>query len=242
MRDAHLLKEKVQISLDSRQVASMVVVGLVVLGTVFGLGVVVGRKLAPPPVRIDPSRDDVLAEVDRKAKDPSFDPARELTYQDALTKNKPVPTAPDSPPPAANVPSAEPAPRPPAGVRGGGDSVAVHAPDEAVPAAPTATDTAIGGVFDRARAQPEAPRPRPAAPGEFTIQVSASQDRAEADGVVQRLRAEGYSPYVVDAVIPGKGHWYRVRLGHFGTKADADRYLKDFKRETRSDAIVTAAR
>jgi hypothetical protein len=31
-------------------------------------------------------------------------------------------------------------------------------------------------------------------------------------------------------------------LGHFVAKNDAEKYRKDFKRETRLDAIVTAAR
>jgi DedD protein len=234
MRDAHLLKEKVQLSLDNRQVASLVVGGLAILGVVFGLGVVVGRKLAPPPLPPEIGPADVLAEVDRKAKDPSFDPARDLTYQETLTKPSPAQASPER---SRAQPIAEP---PPAFVANEEASRALPRKPEPVPEPAATTNTTIVNAFDRVRAQPE--RPRVPAPGEFTIQVSASQDKFEVDGVVQKLRAAGYSPYVVDAQIPGKGRWYRVRLGHFGTKVDAERYLKDFKRETRSDAIVTAAR
>ncbi len=46
MRDAHRMKEKFDVSLDNRQIVSLLIAGIVVLGAVFVLGVVVGKKLA----------------------------------------------------------------------------------------------------------------------------------------------------------------------------------------------------
>jgi DedD protein len=244
MRDAHLLKEKVQLSLDNRQIASLVVGGLAILGFVFGLGVVVGRKMAPPPVLAEAGPADLLAEVDKKS---DFDPAKELTYHEALTApavhatvvdkvEEPAPAPKPLPkiePPQvadaeseqAQLPRKAETPAPPAA------DVYAEEPQDAKPAA---ASTNIVSAFDHVHTQTTA--------GEFTIQVSASQERTEAETVVGKLKASGYSPYVVDAQIPGKGRWYRVRLGHFGTKTDAERYLRDFKRETQLNAIVTAAR
>jgi DedD protein len=248
MRDAHLLKEKVQVSLDNRQVASLVVSCLVILGLTFGIGVVVGRKLAPPPATEVPR--DVLAEVDQKAKEPAFDPAKELTYRQELTKavepsSKPAPKveavrAPETPARAA-------APAKPAveEKQASEQPAAAKTDDPGAEETPetTTANAAIGGAFDRARLLPDKPKSASPVPaGAFAIQVSASQDKTEADGVVQKLRSVGYAPYVVDVTLPGKGRWYRVRLGHFGGKAEAEKYLKDFKRETRLDAIVTASR
>ena len=46
MRDVHRMREKYDLSLDSRQVVSLLIGGIVVLGAVFVLGVLVGKKLA----------------------------------------------------------------------------------------------------------------------------------------------------------------------------------------------------
>jgi len=76
----------------------------------------------------------------------------------------------------------------------------------------------------------------------FTVQVAASQQKDEVDAVMQKLRGSGLRPYLVDAEIPGKGHWYRVRVGSFKSRDDAQRYLNDLKRETGLTAFVTAAK
>jgi len=47
MRDANRLKERVELHLDRRQVTSIALVSLLLLGTVFALGVMVGKNLAP---------------------------------------------------------------------------------------------------------------------------------------------------------------------------------------------------
>src|SRR5690349_5571596 len=49
MRDTHRMREKYDLSLDSRQVVSLLIGGIVVLGAVFVLGVLVGKKLAGTP-------------------------------------------------------------------------------------------------------------------------------------------------------------------------------------------------
>ena len=45
MRDAHRMKEKFDLSLDNRQIVSVLIASIVVMGAVFVLGVVVGKKL-----------------------------------------------------------------------------------------------------------------------------------------------------------------------------------------------------
>lgn len=88
-----------------------------------------------------------------------------------------------------------------------------------------------------------ASRPAQTAPdGNWTLQLSAYQDRAEADRYLAGLRDRGYAPYIVEAQVPNKGTWYRVRMGRFGSREAASTYLSDFQRETQIKAIVTTVK
>ena len=58
-------------------------------------------------------------------------------------------------------------------------------------------------------------------------------------GEVDPLRLLKRRGSLVVADIPGKGTYYRVRVGRFAGKDEADRYLVDFKRETGMDGFVT---
>jgi cell division septation protein DedD len=81
----------------------------------------------------------------------------------------------------------------------------------------------------------------PAPKSFFTVQVKATQSSSEADKFAKKLRGQGYQSLVAEAEVEGKGKWYRVRVGKFDTRVQADHYLQDFKRETHLEAFVTAA-
>jgi cell division septation protein DedD len=102
---------------------------------------------------------------------------------------------------------------------------------------PTRTTTQGGGLKEAiARATQ---KPTEAVPGgAFTLQISAFQNRPEAERFAAKLRDRGYAPYIVSAEVPNKGTWYRVRMGSFPSKDAASRYLNDFKRETQINAFV----
>jgi len=53
----------------------------------------------------------------------------------------------------------------------------------------------------------------------FTLQLSSFQDRGEAEAFAAKLGAE--KTYITVSQIPGKGTWYRVRVGDFATAKDA---------------------
>jgi cell division protein FtsN len=53
----------------------------------------------------------------------------------------------------------------------------------------------------------------------FTLQLSSFQDRGEAERFAAKFGSE--KTYLVVSEIPGKGTWYRVRTGDFGTAKDA---------------------
>ena len=263
MRDAHRMKEKLDLSLDNRQVVSLIIGGLVVLGAVFVLGVVVGKKLSTNQTA--GSAPDLLTALDRQAeamqevrKDPP------LTFQDELTKKTPAvviapPPAPapkpapvETPKPVEVKPASATAPAAaadtkPAVAEATKPAAPAAEPDGKVEEAPVATRTSDGGLkdaFARASQTTAAKATVPAeakAGGAWTLQLSASQSKDEADKFAARVREKGYAPFIVRAEVPGRGTWYRVRMGSFPTKEAASRYLQDFKRETSIDAFIASA-
>jgi DedD protein len=55
--------------------------------------------------------------------------------------------------------------------------------------------------------------------GRFSLQLSSFQDKSEAEAFAQKF--EGERPYMVVSDIPGKGTWYRVRVGDYASSKDA---------------------
>jgi DedD protein len=262
MRDSHRLKEKYELSLDSRQIVTLTVASMVVLGGVFVLGVVVGKKLANETQKLAQPTD-ILSAADQKTEalaQAEKQPAQ-LTFQEELTR-KPV-DPPVEPPKTVVVvkpmelkPEPKPADpvKPPEPVKPGEpdeadpEAVAVAEPKPEPPprlpetpkAEPVATRTndagALKEAFGKVSRQTDPPT---AGDGAWTLQLSAYQDKSEAERFAAGLRDKGYAPFIVEATVPGKGVWFRVRMGRFGSKDAASTYLADFKRETSIAGIVT---
>lgn len=234
MRDSHRMKEKYDLSLDSRQVVSLLVAGIVVLGAVFVLGVLVGKKLAGSQ-RTDRAPD-LLSALDQKSA--ALERARAapaLTFQEELTTDAGAAHA----PPLKAVPEKKAEAAKPAEAKA---EVAKTAPEKKADAPAKSADA--GPIA--ARTAPVAAQAKGSdattASGPFTLQLGASQNRDDAERMVSRLREKGYAPYIVSAEVAGKGTFYRVRMGSFPTKEAASRYLEDFKRETKTEAFVAATK
>ena len=264
MRDSHRLKEKYELSLDTRQIGTITVASLVVIGGVFFLGVVVGKKLAVEAhASVDAQPVDLLSQLDKKTEALETVKAdAALTFQDELTRRAPAPVpvveAPKPVEPPRPVEAPKPAEVAKAPEAAAPTPVAVAeaprpAPVEPTPAPapeaklpetpkpePVATRTHDGGGLKEAFGKVQR-TPETAADGSWTVQLSAYQDKGEADRFAAGLRDKGYAPYIVEANIPGKGTWFRVRMGRFPSKDAATRYMDDFRRETAMPAIVTTA-
>lgn len=63
--------------------------------------------------------------------------------------------------------------------------------------------------------------------GSWIIQIGAFRKLDVATGEAKRFIAMGHKAFVVRAEVPGKGVWYRVRIGHFKNKADAAAYVRN---------------
>jgi len=196
IKDGRWLREKIELTIDDRQVAALAVGALLLLSGMFALGLMVGlqvaRRSAQPAIAGD------LAALDE---------------QRALAQRAPVLKT------AAPEPAKKEVPAPPATV-----DVAPARPE--VPAS------------DGPAALPEAPPD----PGKFTVQLGASQDRGDAAHLAARAAGAGLKAYVAEARVPGKGIWYRVRVGAFADKESAERFRRDVERELRTSAVVMPAR
>jgi DedD protein len=90
----------------------------------------------------------------------------------------------------------------------------------------TLTRAASDAVESAASDAPAAPAGRE---GGYQLQVSSFRTQGEADTFSGQLRARGHKAYVVEAHVPGRGTWYRVRIGPFTTQHAAASYRSGFE-------------
>ncbi len=65
--------------------------------------------------------------------------------------------------------------------------------------------------------------------GGYQLQVSSFATPSEAKSFAQQLRARNHKAYIVEAHVPGRGTWYRVRIGPFANQHAASQYRADFE-------------
>jgi DedD protein len=250
LRDAERLKDKIEVSLDSRQIFFLFFGGAVVACLVFVLGVMVGRRLE--------NREQVGQKTEQRG---AVDP---LAALDQLGADEAAARAQSGPggvglafPSALGQKNA-----PKAGV--GLAQVVPSEDDEDHAAAPAAKDVAKDGKVAgqaKAEAKPAEPKPEPKAaepkagetrPAEdgkqatakkkkskYTLQLSSFQSRDEAEAFAAKLTASGYKPFIVKSEVADKGTWYRVRLGGYDDHDEALAAKNEFERQERVIAYVT---
>ena len=65
--------------------------------------------------------------------------------------------------------------------------------------------------------------------GGWQLQVSSFKTEAEAEQFADQLRARGHKAYTAEARVPGRGTWWRVRVGPFASRHAAQSYRADFE-------------
>jgi DedD protein len=146
---------------------------------------------------------------------------------------KPVATAPAAKPQEASAAKAKAAESKPAEAK----------PVEAKPveAKPVASKPAETKPAEAKEAKP-APVPTVASAGDskskghFALQLRSFPDTAAAEAFAQRFAAE--RPYMVMSDIPGKGIWYRVRVGDYASIKDAMAAKESFEKKHNVIAYV----
>jgi len=229
-----------EIQLNGKQLIFLFMAATVVSVVIFLCGVMVGRgvrsgrgetsasaeletpaQAAPAPIAPAPAPTS-SAPAKGQANQPTPPvPEEDTSAYKALTADKPKDTALATPAKAQAKPAATaPAPAPPK----------------------AAAEKAA--VAEKAAPKPEPPAPvdkdKPAAvtSGGYAVQLTALRDRSEADAVVKRLAGKGYPAYVVNP-LPGKPPVYRVQVGRYQNRADADRIASKLQKEEQFSPWVT---
>jgi cell division septation protein DedD len=65
----------------------------------------------------------------------------------------------------------------------------------------------------------------------YTIQAASLKDPQDADELVEKLKKRGYPAYRVIGKIPGKGIWFRVRIGNYKSKPEALRMMDKIRKD-----------
>ncbi|MDP4858448.1 MAG: SPOR domain-containing protein [Desulfobacterales bacterium] len=213
----------------------------------FGLGVLVGRGTAPVKFDIQKLTRElenlIAADVKKQLEPVELETAEtktktELEFYEELKKSEPV--APDPPPRnTSRQPKENP---PPDTVSREEDS---PPPEQKVPAATTASKKSVTKPVGPSEG--EKPRPANAAAdrpldntGNVTIQAASLKDLAEADAMVKKLKNRGYPAYKTIAVVPGKGIWFRIRVGRYSSRESAGDVVGKLKKEGYRPILVEA--
>lgn len=212
--------------------------GLIIFiaGWMFVLGIMVGRGMAPVNLEVGKLEQELAA---LKAKMLEQEKAKveaqlsgkesnlpELGYPEALTSSKkeePFKSLPKQVPvkarkaaEATKKPAAAPKPTP----------KPIPAVKQAAPANPKTGPRSDAG---RTVAQK----------GQFSIQVAAVQNVRSAEQLTANLRKKGYRAYQMRSELAGRGVWYRVRVGAFRDRGEANRMLAKLKADNFGGMVVS---
>lgn len=237
--------EQLQEDDEARPMPRGATMALVALGgacVVFAGLALGGRTSQAPAPKTDPLGD-LVSQRSRLVPAPSARPATDLTPHDvtfpqrlsddqrpptALAAVKPMPGA-----PASSATEAAMAPQPPPPT----DRLPVvplpaQAVLEATPVVTRPRDALTKVASDAAQIDTP-PAGTDSAPagheGGYQLQVSSFRTPPEAQGFAEQLRARGHKAYVVEAHVPGRGTWFRVRVGPFTTQHAAAQYRTGFE-------------
>lgn len=125
------------------------------------------------------------------------------------------------------------------------------APDAVIekPAAPSEKAAAPQGEESQPPATTEAPktapkpvtakddRPATSAKGEWIVQVASVTQESNANTLAQKLQKSGWTSFVVSAAVNGQTY-YRVRVGPYTTREQADKAASGLKKELSQNVAV----
>lgn len=225
-----------EIQLNGKQLVFLFMAATVVSVVIFLCGVLVGRGVRAERAFIDVSAPGVATDPTPQQAPPSTpapagsDPTtaaapapagEDLSYFKRLEKQNAQteqlkPTA--SPPPAA-PPVAEKAPERPAA-----------AEKTASTSGPAPAQAPVPAVDKNATSEPGGQG--------FAVQIAALNVRSEADAIAKRLTSKGYSAYVL-APASGTPSVFRVRVGKFATRREADTVAARLQKEEQFKPWVT---
>jgi len=224
LKDLDQIQEKGSFRLNARQGRSLTAGMVLLLVLAFLVGLQVGIAVTPEEPEIAhqdvASADRTIAEIlDAYAATPTTAPAPPAPPEAVAMEPEPtvVPIQPDDAVASEEIeePPEEETVEPPVEVDGPEPIVV-----EAIPE-PASTGPALPAL----------------SPGPFGVQLAAFPSREEADGLAQVLTNSGVSPYIMEAAVQGQ-RWYRVRVGPYRNRADAEAWIPELAKHTEFAPIV----
>lgn len=250
-----LYKDKIEVSLDGRQIFYLFFGGAVIVGLVFVLGVMVGRRVE---ARGHVDRASVAATVDPLAALDRLEGGNGLSFQGALRGNDAPASDVEKTIAAMQDKKAEPVAKKieakvedqkpePKKVeereeerkeeRNQEPKKVEEKKEEPKKAegkkaeAPKAEDKkAEGPKAEDKKADENKPK--------YTLQLSSFQDKAEAQSYLQAIKSAGYQAYVTEGAVDGK-QYFRVRMGSYKSMDAASEAKAEFEKAAKKTAIVT---
>ena len=202
MREMHKWKDKVELSLDNRQIFFLFF-GLSVVGCfVFALGVMVGRRVDwSPEGEVAALSGDSLALLGEQTA-----PGEPLTFKEGLSESATAEV------PATRDPSEPPRDEDEVKAEKAAAAAAGEAP--AKPARPVPVASPSVPAADATMANTNVELAQPGDGKTFTLQMKAFSRAEEAEAFASKLRANGHQVRVEAHEVKGR-IWHRVRLGSF---------------------------
>ena len=238
-----------EIQLNGKQLVFLFMAATVVSVVIFLCGVLVGRG-----VRTERGSEAETAELSAPA---------EPAPQQAASPATPTPTGSDPTTAAAAPPAVDdlsyfnrlqtttpppeklkaperstagpPAGRTAAAVPPAGQSAAAAAPPSTQPAT---VPRAATPPAEKEPARDAAASNAPAGTGGYAVQIAALNLRSEADAIARKLSAKGYAAYVLNPAA-GTPQIYRVRIGKYGSRREAETIATKLEKEEQFKPWVT---
>lgn len=231
-----------EIQLGGKQLVFLFMAATVVAVVIFLCGVMVGRGVPARAGSTLDAAEEARAVLDDPAAASGGGPApvtrdQSFSYDDIL--DPPTPPAETltrgagTPEPSDASPAAPPVPAKPAAAPAVRSTAAAGPPDAPVsprseaPAAQPARPTAPNpGVAADSLAEPRG--------SGFVVQVAAVRQRSEANSIARRLSGRGYPAFVTTS-----GPNFRVRVGKYNSRREAEAVASRLEREERFDPWIT---
>jgi hypothetical protein len=74
--------------------------------------------------------------------------------------------------------------------------------------------------------------------GRFTINVASFKKKVRAERFMEELKKKGYKAFVAETSIPKRGTWYRVSVGRFPSRGEAEALARTLKEKEGLDSFV----
>lgn len=263
MPTPELYKDKVEVSLDGRQIFYLFFGGAVIVGIVFVLGVLVGRRVEARG-HVDRAR--TTAAVDPLAALDRLEGSGEMAFRGALTGKEA--TAPVEKK-IEQIAAEKKGDKKDEGKSDKKDEAKTEAKadakkdekaeakkdDKAEAKSEAKKDDKADAKSeakkdDKADAKTEAkkdeakPEKKDEAKSDkkdesrYTLQLSSFQDRSEAEAYLAKVKDQGFQAQITQAEVEGKGTFYRVRMGTYRSLEAATNAKSDYEKSSSKSASI----